>query len=131
MAQIVLTHDWNVRVAGIPALAGAAIASKNACVKRGANPGEFIQTAAANEAGRGFLQEDGAPALGDSVTVWFCGVVWAEGGAAIATDAALTTAAAGRVGTAADTNSVVAFALDSCAGAGEYFPVLIAISNHA
>jgi hypothetical protein len=108
------------------ARAGAAITSKHACVISGASEGLVIQSSAANQVARGFIQLDGtAAASGDQVEVYYSGIVWVESAAAITIDTFVGTEAAGRVATAAVNTYHVGIALKAASGAGELIPMLI------
>jgi len=137
MAAITLPYDIAMYTGpSFSAIVGtAAITNGYACVKFGVAAGEIVPTAAANESSCGFICEPGvsasAPlAVGERVTVYCGGFVWAMASAALATvGATVGTAAAGKVAAATAANFYVGKIYGTAGADTELVPMLITLGS--
>lgn len=114
----------------------AAITNPIACVTFSTvNPLEIIITSAANQFACGFIYEPGASAsnpiaIGDKVTVYTSGHVWAMASAALATVlATVGSAAGGKIAAATAVNAYVGRTFAVAAADTEWVPILITLGS--
>lgn len=143
MASITLGYDLVQYGRSFTMLAGAAILEPFACVIQGTGDNEVIQSAGANAACFGVINQFklfqtynaagsvAQVASGAAVAVFYTGIVWCVAAAAIAKGALVGTAAGGQVTSTAPTSNYVGRAMAATAAQHELVPVMLLLGTIA